>query len=406
MWNISENGLLSKFNHKSSNDKIIIFMTVAAFAANYTDVQLFNKIPIDYIIYLLSAVFILIKKKSTFNFGSARTMLVLLFVIYINATALWSPSIMISLAYSSRFVFLLCLYYMIINLEDTDSINSILRGILAINLIASIISIFNTIIYSLADNNRFAFFIFSRGNSNLTAFALGFCTIICLYFIITNEKKRYIYIIMSFLFTLLLLLTNSRGNMLALIISLLFMFKSNIKQIWLKRYKMLIISGLSILFLGVTFLLWLYRYHNEFLVSILRLDTLLTGSGRTDLWVNAIKYIINKPLFGYGAGTYQHIVPRPDSFSSPSMTHNSYLEIAFGGGLISLALFVGIIIVTFRNFRKNRLLNDINFLFGFIFLFSVLNTLTTNLETHRYLWLCISVSELLGLHVKKNGNVN
>ena len=105
------------------------------------------------------------------------------------------------------------------------------------------------------------------------------------------------------------------------------------------------------------------------------------GTGRGELWIHGIKYIIKKPLLGYG---YENIVYeyKKDGITNPK-PHNRYIEYAQNTGIPSLIIYIilmgSIIIKNIKIKNKNiikvvALLFVITYLFNAIFSISFFNT--------------------------------
>jgi O-antigen ligase len=79
------------------------------------------------------------------------------------------------------------------------------------------------------------------------------------------------------------------------------------------------------------------------------------GSGRTDIWKIGGRMVEANPVVGVGVGNFQSsmihyqlapgpAIDRTDLADNPSVAHNSYLEVLAEGGVIGLALFLGLVI--------------------------------------------------------------
>jgi putative inorganic carbon (HCO3(-)) transporter len=95
------------------------------------------------------------------------------------------------------------------------------------------------------------------------------------------------------------------------------------------------------------------------------------GSGRTDIWKIGGRMVEANPVVGVGVGNFQtsmihyQLVPgaaidRTDLADNPSVAHNSYLEVLAEGGVIGLALFLGVLAVALSAATKatRRFLRD------------------------------------------------
>jgi O-antigen ligase len=76
------------------------------------------------------------------------------------------------------------------------------------------------------------------------------------------------------------------------------------------------------------------------------------GSGRAYIWKRAFELIKERPVFGYGMDTFAYHFPQDDPEKYANLEdysvivdkpHNIYIGLAFGGGLITLFGFLGII---------------------------------------------------------------
>lgn len=398
MSEIGDDRYKEKSDKLELRDWIVVFFIVLAIIANYWGIQVKNLIPIDYLIYPVGIIVLVFIKGRTISLKNKTTLLFLLFVILINSSVYWSGYKLETLAYSSRFIFLFCFYILILNVKNIDAIERILKSIIGITLIVSIISIYNIIINPHLYYGRFLFFTSYRGDPNFTAYSLVLCIIMCSYFYYEDRKKAFKYILIVMFFLMLLLLTISRGIIISFLITFILMFWRTIKGRSKEKSLQLIIITLGLFLIGFIIILWLYNMHNDFLMHNLRFKDLKSGSGRIDLWENAINLILEKPLMGHGAGTFRYLAPAikiSESFYKTQVTHNSFLEIAVGGGLSLLLLLLMIIWRAIKSTNGNIKNKRLNFYIMWFLIFSFISMLTINLETHRLLWLSIGISQVL-----------
>ncbi|OPL12108.1 MAG: hypothetical protein AVO38_03510 [delta proteobacterium ML8_D] len=93
----------------------------------------------------------------------------------------------------------------------------------------------------------------------------------------------------------------------------------------------------------------------------IRDDSGAIATGRPVYWADTIKIAAAFPLFGAGAGTFEHIYPTYRTFPGNSLlehAHNDYLEFLATGGLFISALMlfalVSIVYPAFQRYRKRR----------------------------------------------------
>jgi exopolysaccharide production protein ExoQ len=70
-------------------------------------------------------------------------------------------------------------------------------------------------------------------------------------------------------------------------------------------------------------------------------DEITSGTGRTRIWAVVLDLWMQRPLFGYGAGSAKFILPvHPLLFKAAAHAHNLYLNVLFAGGLVGFGLFM------------------------------------------------------------------
>ncbi len=84
-------------------------------------------------------------------------------------------------------------------------------------------------------------------------------------------------------------------------------------------------------------------------------DEITSGTGRTRIWAVVIELWLERPLFGYGAGSAKFILPfHPMLFKAAAHAHNMYLNILFSGGLVGLTIFLTSLVLTLRRAWAKR----------------------------------------------------
>jgi O-antigen ligase len=157
--------------------------------------------------------------------------------------------------------------------------------------------------------------------------------------------------------TVTMLLTLSRGGIVAIAFGILLMFLTSNTA---KKLKMLIILPLTTLILNIlinimTGINMLTMITDRFLIND-------GGSGRSNLWGVALQFFQEHPIFGIGI--FNFLPYGQEKFGAPSYLHNSYLEVLVESGLIGFSLYLLVfisVIVTYYNYRKK--INDKGYLF-------------------------------------------
>jgi O-antigen ligase len=116
---------------------------------------------------------------------------------------------------------------------------------------------------------------------------------------------------------------------------------------------MVIVAAIGVLLVGVGVAMTTPRY-------LIRLSTLISGENeagsmdhgsldaRRELLMESIRVSLRHPLFGVGPGNFQAYT------ESWHVTHNTYTELSSEAGLPALALFLTILVLTFRNLSNVR----------------------------------------------------
>ncbi len=170
-----------------------------------------------------------------------------------------------------------------------------------------------------------------------------------------QKDRRLIYVTAVGLMGIALILSGSRGGLVALLAEVFFLIilttKSNSKgQIWLK-------IGLAILLLAVIIIGSIFIGGES---SLTRLAE-TAGSAdfttnRTQIWSVTLDIIKNHWLFGAGLGSYAAVYTTYDTFNGierVGQAHNDYLQILSDGGIIGLIIAGFFVFLLFRTGLKN-----------------------------------------------------
>lgn len=187
----------------------------------------------------------------------------------------------------------------------------------------------------------------------------------------SNKYKFFLYLFSSFLILYLLIQTSSRNGLISISLSTLLIFSSKIVISTL----ILCFSILIILFFSQSLLPFEMisivdsvipskLINKIFSISEINLNYL----HRFDTYKNAILFIFEKPLFGWGASTFAILYYLKSGLSPTTHTHNIFLEVAHNYGLIISLLFtIFIANLIFKSFKlikyqkNNKIVNINNF---------------------------------------------
>ncbi len=173
--------------------------------------------------------------------------------------------------------------------------------------------------------------------------------------------KKYISILLLFLFTLAIILTTSRNALFSIFITIPFL--SGIRSF---LFILIIIFFLTILFIfkssmpfaeeSLGFLINIFP--EQFINKFNKFDfNNLLEYRRINLWNNALSIIAQKPLFGLGAAFFPILYEfyyQPKSYTEQH-THNLFIELSASYGiLVSLTIFIFILSLIYLSFRKLR----------------------------------------------------
>lgn len=180
------------------------------------------------------------------------------------------------------------------------------------------------------------------------------------------EKRIYLKVLSYILYTIMitaLIINNTFGAYLAVGIALVFfMFFMFIKKENLRQPIILVIifimSSIIVNSLGgiVTKNFSQLRKDTKSIVSVDK-NRGKAGSSRWILWVNAIDFVKEKPLLGYGPDNLEEEYKKVNI--KESRPHNEYLQHAVCLGIPALLLYLGSLINIFiRSFKQRKLLNE------------------------------------------------
>ncbi len=295
----------------------------------------------------------------------------ILMIIFLLPVNLWATSdIVITLPQVLRVLIGIGLYYVVVNWSGTTfRIRWLVRGIWVASLVLSVYAFISvewtSAKFTFIPPSLYSYFrilVSDTTHPNVMSGTLVILLPFSLSLLFFGGLRRHWFDISlatltTIVVVLVMVLTQSRGGMLALgvIIALL---------IWLRWKKgWIIITGLTVIILA-----WISWLGPGRVLNILFANSTLGGmDNRLEVWSRAIYVIRDFPLTGIGLGTYTRIVDTIYPFFSHDPgtivhAHNLILQIAVDlgiPGLIAwLAIWILISVITLRSYTQARKYND------------------------------------------------
>ncbi|MCT4582627.1 MAG: O-antigen ligase family protein [Flavobacteriales bacterium] len=285
--------------------------------------------------------------------------------------------------------------FLISNLDFKSIYRSILKSFVEGTLMAIMLSLINAIIRYYYERESTVFFY-----SELSYFAhtsyfslyLNFAISILYFFWFSPSKKNYIppYLNfgLSFFFSLTILLLASKTGVITMLITHLIGI-----GFWVIRYRKFKQAAILLGALSILISVGLYQSPQVVNRLITMKDSILNYNGtpnssstvRLAVWSEAIELIKAKPILGYGVGDVTDELTKRYEERGFSVlakkhlnSHNQYIQILIGSGVIGLFYFLFLIIYPFKSIGKPVDL----LIYLFFFLLILINFLTESmLET-------------------------
>jgi len=215
--------------------------------------------------------------------------------------------------------------------------------------------------------------------NNAAAF-LCYGVAISLYNIFSSNNKNQVFGLIIFMINLIaLFFTGSRGGFITISIVTVFILFDNFRatHIWHKNTIKKIL-GVTIIFF-VTALVLNYFVPEELLNRIFQIESYEGGSDRIIIWSYAFDKLLEKPLFGYGIGSFPEIARA--FFGTDHGVHNTYLMVLFEVGLIGFTFFLAFI----ANLAKIAV-NKKNMLAVLLILVAIIPAIFLDALVKRFFW--------------------
>ncbi len=214
-------------------------------------------------------------------------------------------------------------------------------------------------------------------NANYLGMWFTLCLPFSLSFLKQNKEfiiNKLILIFINILLVYFSILSSSRNALLGIIISFLFVFGIK-KSI---RFCLFFLLGIIIIYSILPIISSINKVNFGDFIQIGAVDKILNPNDvvnypRLLIWENALSFIFQKPIFGWGAGTFPHVFANESHVIIPYLnylkynhTHNILLELSYSFGIpLSLILtftFLSIYKKAFNNINKFKYKFDDNYI--------------------------------------------
>lgn len=187
--------------------------------------------------------------------------------------------------------------------------------------------------------------------NNIAAF-LAFGVIIALYYAYSSKKNSIIFIIITLLNFIALSITGSRGGFVTIIVSVLFLliFKLKKKSAFIKKVSFILYS---VSIFSIILIVFNYFVPFDIIARLTEINSFEGGSERALIWEYGFKLIKERPLLGYGIGSFPEAAHY--FFGDYKGMHNTYLMLIFDVGFIGFSFFLSFIYKILRiSFKKEN----------------------------------------------------
>src|SRR5690625_724847 len=161
-----------------------------------------------------------------------------------------------------------------------------------------------------------------------------------------KHVERILFLFVTLMNLILIIATSARSILIAIFFLIILWTVLKFKRSLFNRLIYIVLAG-NILFIGLYVFLSYIRLGailNDWSRSIFNKNLF---SGRTEIWIEVMKKVIEKPVFGYGIGV------KPSHITHLKLTtHNMYLQFLMEFGIVGLILFILLLISIWRLLMK------------------------------------------------------
>lgn len=131
------------------------------------------------------------------------------------------------------------------------------------------------------------------------------------------------------------------------------------------------------------------------------------GTNRLDLWVNGIKFIGNKPIFGYGLENLEEPYAKVLRCEITDRPHNMFIQVGANTGIMGLILYILFLSITFINILKKLKFIDKNVMcFVFICIGYITSSMFGNSMFYTSPYYMISLGIIFSVYFMERTKVN
>jgi O-antigen ligase len=242
--------------------------------------------------------------------------------------------------------FQLSLLYIIVSLKHytKKDYNTIITSIIISGLIVSVYIFYNLSQGITTEQERISI---ATGDRNADPNHVAASMLFPLILLFQSRTNTILKISTISVMLFALLLTGSRGALIGLSCGILYLFFHAKVPIKTK-----IINALLAILLSIILFVYLLPLLPSAISQRFSMELLIStgGSGRANLWKDAISMFLQKPLWGHGYSLYQSISLYDNA------AHNIYIQLLVETGIIGVSLFLTFITSIIRISKANSIL--------------------------------------------------
>lgn len=365
-------------------DKVITFLiSLYCLLLPFEEILAFSFGSLNKIVGILIILYVIIQYRNNLYLKNSSIRLCI-WIIYLVISIIWSASIS-WWKYFFQLYFVQSVFFCTILFIPKGKVNIklIKHSIILAGFIAASILIFLPNTSVLTDEGRRTIVLFGNTfDPNLLAAILIisiYVSLSVLYGIKLFSQRILIFIVVGIIATGLLL-TGSRGALIAFVVSFIMYLFFKTKDRNQRRKSILIfIASIGVLFILLSVLpenLISSRYSIN---NILGLNEYTAGAhNRYTIWQHSLELFISKPILGYGCGNF---FPALGTVYREAASHNMYILLLVEGGLVGFLLFFSFMFRIFKELMIEKNIDHIIILIAMLILALSLDSIT-----YKYFW--------------------
>lgn len=227
-----------------------------------------------------------------------------------------------------------------------------------------------------------------------------FMSLIFFYYLYFYKNKNLLVYLLLFLITFMIILTISTAGIISVSIPLIFYYIYQfIKFLLINKYVISIRKLFLLLLVSILIsILLIILNENEFILNILekRINNLNNGSGRFEIWNNAITLFYQNQFFGIG--WYNFLEYNKIIFNRENYMHNTFLEVLVELGIFGFLIYILFFIILFLNIIKLQYKKSNKYLlFTFFSMIILLNSLSLYINEVLFVFMALVSYELYNM---------